>query len=170
MILLEVFPIILSVILLAVISIRKSFWESKVTLQMSRIEHINKEDIKHVVAIVDDISTSVGFLGAIISILFGIILIIIGEILDSKTVSFGSIKFVLLLSLVVIYISALILLYSMKAVLLREKCRTPFFQWCSYASLFNGLVYIGYGINIIIILIRQYPTQFKAIINFFHLG
>lgn len=163
----EVLPIILSIILLVLIKIKKgNYWQSKVENQMCNFE-LDDVAINHIVEITDDISASIGFLGAICSILLGIILIILGELLDKKTFSA---EFALLLSLIVVYIGALIQLFRMKDVLLNRKCRMSPLRRFSYANIFNGLLYLGYLITLGIILKIQFPTQFKAIMNLFHLG
>jgi hypothetical protein len=151
----ELSPIILSIIMLVLIKIKKgNYWQSKVENQMSNFE-LDDVAIKQVIEITDDISTSIGFVGAICSILLGIILIILGELLDKKT--FSS-EFAILLLLMVVYIGALIQLFRMKDVLLSRKCRMSPLRRFSYANIFNGLLYFGYLIIIGIIFKIQCST------------
>ena len=132
--------------------IKKSFWEKKIELQLSRFKGLNNKDINHILEIVDDISTSIGFIGSFISILFGIILIIIKESIEKKMFLVISMESFVLLLLTVIYLSVLGKLFFMKKVLLSQECKVPGLRKHSYASLFNYLLCIGYVITIAIVI------------------
>lgn len=163
----EISPIILSIFLLILIKIKKgNYWQSKVENQMANFK-LDDVATNQVVEIADDISTSLGFIASIISILWSIILIILRDRLDNKTFSA---EFAILLLLIVVYIGAIIQLYRMKDVLLSRRCKMSFLRKYSYASIFNGLLCLGYVITIVIILKAQYPTQFKAVMSLLHLG
>ena len=127
------------------------YLDSKVENQMTGF-NLNENTINFIKEIVDDISTSVGFTSSILAIITGITIIIIRNCIVNKTLPFSSKEFVLLIVLIVIYIGALIQLYRMKDVLLNRKCKKYPFRKYSYASIFDGLLCIGYIITITIIL------------------
>jgi len=149
MIWLEISPTLLSIVLLLSIQIRKgSYWESKVRNQMRRFTDIDANAIVQIEEIADDISTSTGFVSSTLAILFGIALIVAKESIVDNMFPFRTIEGRLLLLLAIIYVGALAKLYSMRDILLSRKCRTPPLDRFSYATVFTGLLCLGYVINI----------------------
>ncbi|MBN1618625.1 hypothetical protein JW887_04795 [Candidatus Dojkabacteria bacterium] len=123
--------------------IRKNYWESKINQQISRFQ-MDKDDINQIVELAEDISTSTGFLGSIIAILFAVILIITkGYFLEDK-LEFVSVEFIGLVVLALIYSVSLIRLFTLKDVLLCRKCSFCLFENITYIQLFTYCLILGY--------------------------
>lgn len=139
----EVSPIILSIFLLTMLHVRRRYWFEKIEKHLSRYD-LSKDKLNNIVEIVEDVYTSISFVGAIIAILFGIVLVIFKESVVNKSLPFLSVDFCILVCLALVYMAALYKIFSMKTKLLTRELSTPFLSKLSYCQIFNALLIIGY--------------------------
>lgn len=148
----ETSPIILSFFLVVVLQVKKGYWLEKIKKQLERYD-LSVDKLNNIIDIVEDVYTSISFVGAVIAILFGVILIIIKESFVSKNLPFLSIDFCILVSLMVVYIVSLHKIFSMKTKLLTRKIHIFFLsRLISYCELLIALLLIGYAGTLYVII------------------
>lgn len=147
----EIFAIILSALTLRYIQIRGRYWQDKIKTQLKGIN--TTERIRnHIINIVEDIYVSLSVLGQVILILYGVFVIAGKEIIESpfliKNIRLGTSIFIILVILLsLVYFIAIIKLFRLKETLLsRPTVWRPIY---TYKQLYEKLLYIGYGILIL---------------------
>jgi hypothetical protein len=138
----EIVPVIISIFLLYSLRIRKSYWESKVLYQIEKYR-IKDDEKKHIVDIVEDVNESINFLGSVIAILIGIVLILIKRWADPTSIN-TSFEYYILFSLLILYLLSLFKLYRMKKELQSDNPKVWKLRKYTYSQVYEFLLKIGY--------------------------
>ena len=152
----EIVPVIISIFLLYSIQIKKSYWESKILYQIRRY-NIKDYEKKYIVDIVEDVNKSLNFLGSVIAILVGIILIVLKRWLD-KTANNTFFEHSILLILLIIYLFSLHKLYHMKNELQSDHPKFWQLRKYTYAQVYEFLLKIGY-LCLIFVILYHYSSK-----------
>lgn len=140
----ELLPILLSYLLLKTITTKSGFFSQKIKTQMRKFENFDEYDQKHVSEVVEDAVNSTGFIASIFSILLAVLLMLGKEFLENSSISVQNVEVIGLFTLLILYLIALIRLFSMKGELICRECKFFLFKHYTYDQLFKYSLYFGY--------------------------
>jgi len=143
----DILPIFASIIILRYcLKVKGGSWQDKVLVQIGG-SRFKREDQQFIISVVEDIYTSLGFIGEASIIIVGSIVVVMKNYIsrnDEVPLFIINFEVLFLIMLLIVYLITSINIYRMKLTLVDRKVTSRLFCKSTYEQIYDNLLKLGY--------------------------